>query len=316
MPYFSIIIPVYNVAQYLRECLDSVLAQTFTDWEAIGVDDGSTDGSGVILDEYAVKDKRFRVIHQENKGVNFARQRALDASNGKWIASIDGDDLVLPSFLQVFYDVVSSGNYDFIWSDYYLFSKGDVLYRKQSSIPDVECLQVNLLRGVIWGGNWNKVYSRDFILKYNISFPIAERVCVCEDLCFNVSFLSYNPVVKYVPCACYYYRDRKGSALRSTFTLNQLYSGIYVNRFLMEKVFSEEAKRIIELRKVELKAQSYSSPSIPNMVFKKLYPEILSIKDLSLPLWHKVLFGLSCRGVRTPILFFLNLVRIILKRNI
>ena len=66
-PFFSIIIPVYNVAPYLRECLDSVVAQTFTDWEAICVDDGSTDGSGAILDEYEAGDKRFRVIHQRNR---------------------------------------------------------------------------------------------------------------------------------------------------------------------------------------------------------------------------------------------------------
>ena len=79
---FSIIIPVYNVAQYLRECLDSVLAQTFTDWEAICVDDGSTDGSGAILDEYAAKDWRFRVIHQDNAGVGFARNVALNVARG------------------------------------------------------------------------------------------------------------------------------------------------------------------------------------------------------------------------------------------
>ena len=84
MPYFSIIIPVYNVAPYLRECLDSVLKQTFTDWEAICIDDGSTDESGAILDEYAAKDKRFRVIHQANAGVSAARNAALDKVQGEW----------------------------------------------------------------------------------------------------------------------------------------------------------------------------------------------------------------------------------------
>ena len=74
-PFFSVIIPVYNVAPYLRECLDSVLKQTFTDWEAICVDDGSTDESGAILDEYAAKDKRFRVIHQANAGVSAPSKR-------------------------------------------------------------------------------------------------------------------------------------------------------------------------------------------------------------------------------------------------
>lgn len=100
MPYFSIIIPVYNVAPYLRECLDSVLAQTFTDWEAICVDDGSTDGSGAILDEYAAKDKRFRVIHQANAGVSAARNRALEEIKGDWVGFLDADDVWSPLLLE------------------------------------------------------------------------------------------------------------------------------------------------------------------------------------------------------------------------
>ena len=75
---FSLIIPVYNVATYLRECLDSILAQTFSGWEAICVDDGSTDGSGAILDEYTVKDKRFHIVHKENGGVSVARNLAIE----------------------------------------------------------------------------------------------------------------------------------------------------------------------------------------------------------------------------------------------
>lgn len=100
MTKFSIIIPVYNVAPYLRECLDSVLAQTFANWEAICVDDGSTDGSGTILDEYAAKDKRFRVIHQANAGVSAARNVALDVMKGEWVGFLDADDVLSPWMLQ------------------------------------------------------------------------------------------------------------------------------------------------------------------------------------------------------------------------
>lgn len=94
MPFFTIIIPVYNGAPYLRECLDSVLAQTFADWEVICVNDGSTDGSGAILDEYAARDRRFRVIHQSNAGVSAARNKALDEAHGEWICFLDSDDKV------------------------------------------------------------------------------------------------------------------------------------------------------------------------------------------------------------------------------
>lgn len=104
-PFFSIIIPVYNIAPYLRECLDSVLAQTFTDWEAICVNDGSTDGSGVILDEYGARDARFKIIHQANAGVGAARNKGLDAASGTWIWFVDGDDLLRECALQ---DVVKA----------------------------------------------------------------------------------------------------------------------------------------------------------------------------------------------------------------
>ena len=90
----AILIPVYNAEKYLRECLDSVLAQTFPDWEAICVDDGSTDGSGAILDEYAAKDGRFRVIHQKNAGVSAARNAALDVAKGEWVCFVDADDVI------------------------------------------------------------------------------------------------------------------------------------------------------------------------------------------------------------------------------
>ena len=89
---FSIVIPVYNVAPYLRECLDSLLAQTCADWEAVCVDDGSTDSSGAILDEYAAKDSRFVVVHQENRGVSAARNKGLDIAKGEWLVFLDGDD--------------------------------------------------------------------------------------------------------------------------------------------------------------------------------------------------------------------------------
>ena len=97
---FSIIIPVYNVEPYLRECLDSVLAQTFTDWEAVCVDDGSTDGSAAILAEYAARDSRFRIVTQPNGGLSAARNTGLDHARGDYILFLDSDDWLEPSALE------------------------------------------------------------------------------------------------------------------------------------------------------------------------------------------------------------------------
>lgn len=96
----SVIIPVYNTEKYLRQCLDSVLAQTCCDWEAILVDDGSTDSSGAICDEYAAADSRFMVRHGRNVGVSAARNTALDIARGEWLTVIDADDMLAPDALE------------------------------------------------------------------------------------------------------------------------------------------------------------------------------------------------------------------------
>ena len=102
---FSVIMPIYNAAPYLREAIDSVCCQTFTDCELICVDDGSTDGSAAILDEISVTDPRVRVIHQANQGVAVARNRGLDEAMGDWITWVDADDLYAPWRLEEFAEV-------------------------------------------------------------------------------------------------------------------------------------------------------------------------------------------------------------------
>jgi len=98
----SIIIPVYNSEKYLKECIDSILSQTFLDFELVLVNDGSTDSSGKICDEYALKDSRVRVFHKENGGVSAARNTGIKAAKGKYVTFVDADDKVKPSFLMDF----------------------------------------------------------------------------------------------------------------------------------------------------------------------------------------------------------------------
>ena len=101
MPEISVIVPVYNVEKYLPRCLDSILAQTFRDFELILVDDGSTDASGAICEEYAARDSRIRVLHQENQGQAAARNRALDIAQGEYIGFVDSDDYIHPQMFEI-----------------------------------------------------------------------------------------------------------------------------------------------------------------------------------------------------------------------
>ena len=99
-PEISVIVPVYKVERYLNECIDSILAQTFTDFELILVDDGSPDNCPALCDAAAAKDSRIRVIHQKNRGLSGARNAGLDAAEGEWIAFVDSDDMLLPQALE------------------------------------------------------------------------------------------------------------------------------------------------------------------------------------------------------------------------
>lgn len=103
MPKVSVIIPVYKAEKYLRRCVDSILNQTFTDWECILVDDGSPDGSGTICDEYVAKDTRIQVIHKENGGVSSARNIGMQMSKSEWITFVDADDFLSFDFLKSFF---------------------------------------------------------------------------------------------------------------------------------------------------------------------------------------------------------------------
>lgn len=103
---FSIIVPVYNVEQYLSECIDSILKQTYRDFELILVDDGSKDSSGRICDEYELKDKRIIVIHKENGGHTSARRTGLEIARGEYCSFVDSDDYVKDDFLKNYADIV------------------------------------------------------------------------------------------------------------------------------------------------------------------------------------------------------------------
>ena len=104
-PLVSIIVPVYQVKDYIGECVESLLRQTYTNLEILLVDDGSTDGSGAICDEYARRDNRIRVIHQENQGLSAARNTGLDRAAGEYVAFVDSDDAVLSDFIETLYDL-------------------------------------------------------------------------------------------------------------------------------------------------------------------------------------------------------------------
>lgn len=230
MPFFSIIIPVYNVAPYLRECLDSVLAQTFSDWEAICVDDGSTDGSGAILDEYVARDKRFRVIHQKNAGVSAARNLALDRSNGEYVCFLDADDLVLKDWLSNIYSVASKcTSVDWVrtWHQYLLDSgKLVVSDDKHFAYEKIWCSNdKNAIATDAWWRFSRKgmlcinVYKRSCVanIRFNVRLSKREDTCFCAAVLKNVSsFICIGDI-------SYLYRQHASSASHKSQPFKELF---------------------------------------------------------------------------------------------
>ena len=206
IPKISIIVPVYKVEQYLRRCLDSIVAQTFTDWECILVDDGSPDGSGTICDEYAFHDSRFRVIHRQNAGVSAARNAGLDAAQGKWILFSDSDDWLCASCLSLLLDTSCQNDADVTVGAYFLNDgKKDFAVR----CPSGGTMEMPKDFAFWWQGPWAKLIKKSVLHKHNIKFP--EEITLAEDLYFTFFLFYHAKNICAVEDCVYHYFQNKNS---------------------------------------------------------------------------------------------------------
>lgn len=216
MPELSIIVPVYKVEKYLPRCIDSILAQTFGDFELILIDDGSPDGCGRICDEYAKKDKRIVVIHQKNMGVSAARNAGLDIARGRYIGFVDSDDWIEPQMYEVMMDAIRENGADMaVCGVRYAdedgkFTRADRLsesvYSRDGLLEDVFAMPNKL-----GGGCCNKLFdaSKTAFVRFKVGMTIAEDVLYLFDC-----FMRIDCAVK-IGDALYNVCERCGSATRT-----------------------------------------------------------------------------------------------------
>jgi len=221
----SVIVPVYNEEKYLRACVDSILAQTFRDFELILVDDGSTDNSSLICDDYAEKDYRVKVIHQKNGGVSSARNRGLDIANGEYVTFIDSDDWVLSDYLENLNARAAASKCDLITSGliwWYNDVKHDADTLENVDIMDlsVESDLIRIISQKQMTSPVCKLYKLAIIKKYDLSFDI--KIAFGEDRDFNVRFLKYINNVSTIEYVGYFYRRGLSDSL-SVLKLNYDY---------------------------------------------------------------------------------------------
>lgn len=218
-PLLSIIVPVYNVEQYIEEALDSILKQSFTDFELILINDGSTDKSGLICEEYAAKDKRILVVHQTNNGVSAARNTGLNNVSGKYITFIDPDDVVSQeTFLRNIQYLEEHADVDIIQYPAYYYYGSDKAYFKLIA-PCVLAGKEQLLR-YWWSGDlldgalWNKFF-RSSLFK-GITFREGH---IFEDCYLICDFIDRVNKVYISDVGCYYYCHRNNSYTNTNFSL-------------------------------------------------------------------------------------------------
>ena len=223
-PKISIIVPIYNVQQYLKKCIDSIIEQTFNDFELILVNDGSTDKSGIICDEYKKIDNRIKVIHKENGGLSSARNAGIDIAKGKYIGFVDSDDYISKFMFQKLYENIIEYNADISICDYVeVFQDKEIIYqekieKKKLILSNIEALEkIYKEKGWLYVVAWNKLYKKE--LFNDLRFPIGK---VHEDEMIAHEILYKANKIIFIEDQLYYYLQRDNSIMGKNYNINRL----------------------------------------------------------------------------------------------
>lgn len=204
MPIISVIVPIYKAERTIRKCLNSIITQTFKDFELLLIDDGSPDESGAICDEYALTDNRIRVFHKKNEGVSAARQTGIENAKGKYTIHVDPDDWIDADEFEILYIEAMKSNADMVICDFYEERhNGKTIYRKQRPTSTKHLSVLKDVFGKIHGSCCNKLISLDCYKRFNIRFPSG--INYCEDQYVVASILLHDIKISYVPKAFYHY---------------------------------------------------------------------------------------------------------------
>lgn len=234
----SIVIPVYGVEDYLRQCLNSIINQSYKDIEIIIIDDGSPDGCGQICDEYGKLDDRIIVCHTENHGVSAARNLGISLSSGKYIGFVDPDDWIEPDMYKALLNGIEDANADVCMMGF-VNDEGDNSSHimPEKSVCDRSTSLVALLEGRINSFVWNKLFRKELFNK--VLFPVGKQY---EDVYIMHRVLSESETIAIIPDCLYHYRIRKDSISRKYSASNLIeYAHAYLERYnyYMDEVFSD-----------------------------------------------------------------------------
>lgn len=203
-PLISVIVPIYNMEKLMRKCIDSILAQTFQDYECLLIDDGSKDGSSAICDEYAAKDDRFKAFHKPNGGLSDARNYGLAHAKGEYTIFFDPDDWVDENCLKDMFEKAQEANADMVMCDIWYNDPYRQRYSKQepTSLNHLDVLK-DLITGKVYGFTVTKLIRKELYEKYDIQYPVG--MYGCEDQYSMCKLMKNDIRIAYLPKAFYHY---------------------------------------------------------------------------------------------------------------
>lgn len=285
MAEISVIIPVYNVEKYLRECLDSVLAQTFTDWEAICVNDDSPDGCPAILEEYAAKDDRFKIISQENGGQGKARNEGIKRAKGKYIYLMDSDDWLEPDTLKLCYETAEKHDLDMVMFQIIPelepgMSKEYMIDNKLFSadicgiiLPGTEIFKKLFLNNCGWRPSiWRRFYSERIFDQTQLRFN--EKI-EFEDLHFSIQMDFLISRAMCIKDCLYHYRIRPNSVMTRKPRIKDFYSR-HAMYECMNSIFQKNFHKRDELLNQALLQRVYGNIAMATTIVEQLEKDELA----------------------------------------
>lgn len=224
-PLVTLIIPVYNAAEYLKECLNSVQAQTYPNFEALLVNDGSTDSSADICRGYAETDSRFVLIDKPNTGVSDSRNHALELARGKYLQFLDSDDWLTPDATEALVHAAECTGADLVLAHFYrvvgdrMAQRGHIKKEQVLTRQEFAAEMMKAPANYYYGVLWNKLYRRSIVEANRLRFPTD--VSWCEDFLFNLTYIEHVRLVSVLPKPVYYYRKRENSLVTSDVSLRR-----------------------------------------------------------------------------------------------
>ncbi len=233
-PIISIIVPIYNAEKYLRRCIDSVITQTYQDWELLLIDDGSPDNSGVICEEYARTDSRIQVYHKKNGGVSSARNLGIEKVNGDWIAFVDPDDYVSDNWLSEVDNTIANSDADMI---VFGNTKEDINGNLLSTFVPEKFYENGgwvVLMQSYKQSMWNYLYKKSLIIKYRCLCPVGIRLS--EDHAFILQYLSHNPSIAVLKTPLYHYIVNPKSLINSQLNFDVITDNLRVAIYMIEYI--------------------------------------------------------------------------------